>query len=142
MMRCLAAFTLAILALPAPGLADPLDGRDLAAGERLYATHCASCHGADREGQPDWRRPNADGLFPAPPHDETGHTWHHDTALLLDYVTLGGTAALAARGVVGYASGMPAFGEVLDSDEIASVLAYIRSTWPDELQAYQRALGQ
>ncbi|MDO8276710.1 MAG: hypothetical protein Q7T63_01135 [Burkholderiaceae bacterium] len=31
-----------------------------------------------------WRSPGADGRTPAPPHDETGHTWHHDAAPLID----------------------------------------------------------
>ena len=51
-------------------------------GAQIYAAACASCHGADLEGQPNWRFRNADGRLPAPPHDETGHTWHHDTIAL------------------------------------------------------------
>jgi Cytochrome c, mono- and diheme variants len=119
--------------------AGPLDGRDIARGERLYAENCASCHGADLEGQPDWREPGPDGVLPAPPHDETGHTWHHDTALLFDYVKQGGAAALAARGVSDFASGMPGFGGTLDDAEILDILGYIRSTWPERMQAVQAA---
>ena len=73
-----------------------LEGRDVLAGSLLYAEHCASCHGADLEGQPDWRSPNDDGVLPAPPHDATGHTWHHDNVLLFEYTKLGGKRALAA----------------------------------------------
>ena len=47
---------------------------DIAQGETLYVQSCASCHGANLEGQPDWRTPDATGRLPAPPHDETGHT--------------------------------------------------------------------
>ena len=32
--------------------------------------------------------------MPAPPHGETGHTWHHDNGLLIAYTKLGGQAAL------------------------------------------------
>ncbi|MGR3363435.1 MAG: c-type cytochrome [Maritimibacter harenae] len=116
-----------------------LGGADLAAGETLYADNCASCHGADLEGQPDWRSPGPDGILPAPPHDENGHTWHHDSAMLFDYTKFGGQAALEARGVTGFTSGMPGFGDSLSDEEIRDVLAYIRSTWPDQVQDVQAA---
>ena len=77
---------------------------DLADGAALYAEHCASCHGADLEGAPDWRRRGADGLYPAPPHDETGHTWHHGDRLLFGYTKLGGEALLAASGITNVAA--------------------------------------
>lgn len=110
---------------------------DIQAGERLYAENCASCHGANLEGQPDWRRPGPGGRLPAPPHDETGHTWHHGDAMLFDYTRLGGQAALAESGVEGYDSGMPAFGETLSDQEIWNILAYIKSTWPDRIRGVQ-----
>lgn len=114
-----------------------LDDRNLDSGGELYAEHCASCHGVDLQGQPDWRVGNADGTMPAPPHDETGHTWHHDNKLLYSYTRLGGQAALEERGVTGFKSAMPAFGEVLSDKEIWDVLAYIRSTWPKRVQQMQ-----
>lgn len=114
-----------------------LDDRDLTSGQFLYAEQCASCHGANLEGQPDWRAPDENGVLPAPPHDETGHTWHHDNQLLFEYTRLGGAEALAARGVSGFASGMPGFGGTLTDKDIWDVLAYIRSTWPDRVQKIQ-----
>lgn len=105
------------------------DHRDIVAGQSLYADNCASCHGANLEGQPNWQSPNADGVLPAPPHDGTGHTWHHDDELLFEYTKLGGAAALEIRGVTGFNSGMPGSGETLTDDEIWDILAYIRSTW-------------
>ena len=114
--------------------AHELDGRDLAEGAALYAEHCAACHGPELEGQPDWRTPGADGVLPAPPHDETGHTWHHDNQLLFTYTRLGGQETLAARGVTNFTSGMPAFGDLMTEDEIWAVLAFIRSTWPEEIR--------
>ena len=71
-----------------------LEDRKIANGQALYAEHCASCHGKNLEGQPDWRTPDENGVLPAPPHDETGHTWHHDNALLFEYTQRGGEAAL------------------------------------------------
>ena len=125
--------------LAMPASAGPLDGRDIATGMRLYGETCASCHGAQLEGQPNWREPGADGILPAPPHDESGHTWHHDTGLLFDYVKRGGAAALADRGVADFASGMPGFAGTLNDGEILDILGFIRSTWPDRMQAVQAA---
>ena len=131
---------MAVLALlwPAAAPADhELENRDLGNGRALYAEHCASCHGAELEGQPEWRRIGKDGLLPAPPHDASGHTWHHDNALLFDYTKLGGEALMAARGVASFKSGMQGFGDVLTDDEIWDILAWIRSTWPERIKRIQ-----
>nr|WP_257884034.1 cytochrome c [Roseobacter insulae] len=114
-----------------------LNDRDLDTGKALYGENCASCHGADLEGQPDWQTPDQDSVLRAPPHDETGHTWHHDNLLLFQYTKLGGQCALAARGVTGFQSGMPGFGETLTDDDIWNILSYIRSTWPEPIQDIQ-----
>lgn len=126
--------------LSSPALADHLLGdRNLKAGAALYAEHCALCHGANLEGQPDWRSTGPDGVLPAPPHDVTGHTWHHDSAMLLDYTRLGGAAAMEALGLTDFRSGMPGFGDILSDDEIRDILGYVRSTWPEEAQNFQEA---
>lgn len=114
-----------------------LASEDLAQGAKLYTEHCASCHGAKLEGAPDWRRRGADGLLPAPPHDETGHTWHHGDRLLFDYTKLGGVGLLAARGITNFESGMPGFAEILTDDEIRVVLAFIKSRWPIDIRRHQ-----
>ena len=131
---------LAVLALLLPTAAlagHELDNRALRNGQVLYKEHCASCHGAELEGQPNWRRLGEDGLLPAPPHDATGHTWHHDNRLLFDYTKLGGKGLMEARGVGGFRSGMEGFGDVLTDDEIWDILAYIRSTWPERIKRIQ-----
>ena len=104
------------------------------AGRELYLANCARCHGANLEGQPDWMKRKADGRLPAPPHDETGHTWHHSDTQLFT-ITRDGLAAIAP----GYESDMPAFRDVLSDDEIVGVLEYIKSTWPERQREYQRA---
>lgn len=132
-----------LLALATPATADhELEGRDITAGRVHYMENCASCHGAELEGQPDWQSTNADGVLPAPPHDKTGHTWHHDSALLFDYTKLGGKNALKVRGVADFNSGMPAFGNALSDDEIWDILAFIRSTWPERMQQVQASRNQ
>lgn len=116
-------------------LGQPVSSEEVIAGRRLYAENCASCHGADLEGQPDWRRRLANGRMPAPPHDENGHTWHHSDRALFT-VTKAGLAAI----VPGYESDMPAFGDQLTDNEIRSVLAYIKSTWPERQRDFQAAV--
>lgn len=110
---------------------------DLELGAALYAEHCASCHGAELEGQPDWRSPGPDGRLPAPPHDENGHTWHHSDDVLFRYTKLGGAGLLAEQGVTGFESGMPAFGNVLTDAQIREIIAYIKSSWPERERSYQ-----
>lgn len=121
------------------GFAIQPKGSDPQVGAMLYAANCASCHGAALEGEPNWRSEKDDGTLPAPPHDETGHTWHHGDALLFSYTKLGGKAALEASGVTGFQSGMPAFGDILDDQEIWDILAFIKSTWPERVQEAQQA---
>ena len=105
-------------------------------GAKLYAEHCATCHGAQLEGQPDWQTVDESGVLPAPPHDQSGHTWHHNDAMLTDYIRRGGQAVLDDMGVR-MTSGMPAFGELLDDSDIAAILAFIKSSWPDRIRAVQ-----
>ncbi|MFQ6552720.1 c-type cytochrome [Aestuariibius insulae] len=115
----------------------PGDVAVVAQGAEVYAVECAACHGASLEGQPDWRSPGPDGLRPAPPHDASGHTWHHDDATLF---------ALTKHGLAGLMedappSGMPAYEGVLTDDEIVAVLSYIKSTWPDDVRARHDAIN-
>jgi mono/diheme cytochrome c family protein len=109
---------------------------ELQRGTELYAEHCATCHGAQLEGQPDWQVADESGVLPAPPHDASGHTWHHDDAMLTDYIRRGGQAVLDDMGV-SMTSGMPAFGEIITDGDIAAILAFIKSTWPDRIRAIQ-----
>ncbi len=116
------------------GSADPNDVRQVAQGKTVYQAHCASCHGVNLKGQPKWRARKPDGRLPAPPHDETGHTWHHPDEQLFRITKLGLKPPLAPEG---YESDMPAFGGVLTDDEIWAALAFIKSRWPPEVLARQ-----
>ncbi|WP_300587074.1 c-type cytochrome [Marivita sp.] len=114
------------------------DAVRVAEGKALYAEYCASCHGANLEGQqPNWQDRDADGYLPAPPHDASGHTWHHDNALLMRIVREGTEAIVGGT----YKSNMIGFGDVLTDDEIASVLGYIKSTWPAEIQGIHNEIN-
>ena len=107
-----------------------------AKGANLYAKHCAACHGADLQGQANWRSRKPDGRLPAPPHDETGHTWHHPDPVLFA-ITKFGTEAMSTPG---YKSDMPGFGDLLDDPEIHAILDYIKSRWPDEIRRRQATI--
>jgi len=113
-------------------LGQPVTAEQIVRGKEIYAENCASCHGAKLEGQPDWKRRLENGRMPAPPHDESGHTWHHSDQDLFAITKLG------VGGVVpGYESDMLAFGDILSDEEIAAVLAFIKSTWPERQRDVQ-----
>jgi len=101
-------------------------------GRTIYAEHCASCHGVNLEGQPNWRERDAEGYLPAPPHDASGHTWHHADRQLFELTKHGLGAML---GDTSFKSRMPAYDGVLNDREIIAVLSYIKSRWPKETQA-------
>ncbi|TCS60576.1 c-type cytochrome [Varunaivibrio sulfuroxidans] len=113
---------------------DATNAKAVSRGEVLYAANCASCHGDNLQGESkNWKIRKSDGLLPAPPHDVSGHTWHHSDAMLFSYTKFGG-AAIAPKG---FKSGMPAFGEKLSDQDIWSLLSFIKSQWPAQAQARQ-----
>jgi mono/diheme cytochrome c family protein len=98
-------------------------------GSVIYQDNCAVCHGDKLQGEPNWQTRGEDGLLPAPPHDASGHTWHHPDSLLFR-ITKFGTEAVVGQG---YESKMPGFQGILNDREILEVLAYIKSTWPERV---------
>jgi mono/diheme cytochrome c family protein len=113
-------------------------GKVLAKGRAIYAQYCARCHGANLEGQQNWQTPLPSGRLPAPPHDATGHTWHHSDRMLFE-ITKRGTAAVVGGG---YESDMPAFEGVLTDEQIHAVLAFIESRWPERERRFQERVSQ
>lgn len=121
------------------GHADASDPQQVAQGMLVYRQHCASCHGFKLEGQPNWRTRRANGRLPAPPHDKTGHTWHHPDEHLFKLTKHGLRPPLAPKG---YKSDMPAFADVLSDEQIWAVLAYIKSTWSTREKEFQERLNR
>lgn len=107
--------------------ADASDATKVALGARIYAEHCAACHGARLEGQPNWRQKLPNGRMPAPPHDESGHTWHHPDQVLFGITKYGLVPGKYAP--PGYQSDMPGFGDKLSDDQIWATLSFIQSHW-------------
>ena len=102
------------------------DAAAVAQGQVIYRDHCAACHGDRLQGEPDWQIRDADGYLPAPPHDPSGHTWHHPDRQLFEITKYGIEAVVGG----GYRSRMMGYAGILSDAEIAAVLAYIKSTWP------------
>ncbi len=114
--------------------ADPADTEQVATGRIVYAQYCAACHGDRLQGQPDWEKRLPSGRMPAPPHDASGHTWHHPDQVLFGIIRTGLVPPYAPDG---YQSDMPAFSARLSDSEIMAVLAYIKSHWSGKIQAWQ-----
>ncbi|WP_339484531.1 cytochrome c [Pseudomonas sivasensis] len=96
------------------------DARPDAPGAHTYATRCASCHGADGKGQPEWMPPLAGATS----------ALVKETASAIN-ITLNGAQRVVAAGVPD-AYRMPAFREQLSDQEIADVLTYVRGTWGNQ----------
>ena len=100
-------------------------------GKTVYFQNCASCHGVKLEGQKDWMSRLPNGLMPAPPHDETGHTWHHSDKYLFMITKYGIEDIIGQK----YPNNMPVYKDILSDKEIISVLSYIKSTWSGRIQS-------
>lgn len=128
LIQCVAlVFTVLLAACGSTG-SSPAPTPSLAVGQELYATQCAECHGVAGEGEPNWKQPRDDGTYPAPPHDSSGHTWHHPDAQLLAIIAQGGSMAN---------SRMPSFDQEMSQDDMRAVLAYIKTFWGEEERTYQ-----
>lgn len=107
-------------------------------GEKIYQAQCAACHGRYLEGQPEWRTRDASGYLPAPPHDATGHTWHHADDLLFEITKYGPSVVINDAN---YKTKMPAYENILSDEEIVAVLSFIKNTWPDEQRSWQEKVN-
>ncbi|ROM33582.1 alcohol dehydrogenase [Pseudomonas poae] len=100
---------------------------DTRPGAHTYATRCASCHGPDGKGQPEWMPPLAGATS----------ALASESASAIN-ITLNGSQRVVAAGLPD-AYRMPAFREQLSDAEIAEVLTYVRSTWGNHGSAVDAA---
>ncbi len=104
---------------------DARDPAQLARGRIVYEQRCAACHGQRLEGQPNWRMRLPNGRLPAPPHDDTGHTWHHpDEVLFAIDATLDKWLANPQRFIPGTSMSFAGIREAKDRQD---VIAYLQS---------------
>ena len=106
-----------------------LNPENVSQGEILYAQYCAKCHGANLEGAPNWKQRLPDGSLPPPPHDSSGHTWHHSDELLISITEDGGDPADNSK--------MTPFKDQLSREEVVAILEFIKSKWGREEREYQ-----
>lgn len=100
-------------------------------GAHTYVTRCASCHGADGKGQPEWMPPLAGATS----------ALAKESASAIN-ITLNGSQRVVAAGVPD-AYRMPAFREQLSDQQIAEVLTFMRSTWGNQAGAVDaQAVGK
>lgn len=111
----------------------PLDRALLQQGRVIYQRQCASCHGPQGEGAPNWQQRNAQGELPAPPHAPDGHTWKHSDAMLYRIVREGWRDPFNKTKEVT----MPAFGEILSPQEMRAVITYIKTFWTPDQRRFQ-----
>ena len=133
------AAALALRAPAAPRLhfADAENAAAVLEGKRLYASHCASCHGRKLQGQLLWQVQDEFAGRRAPAHDQTGHSWQHADEDLFAMTKFGRFATTPAAAK----SYMPAYAQNLSDDQILATIAYIKATWPLGLRVSQALLN-
>ena len=94
-------------------------------GAELYGTHCARCHGDDGQGRSGAYVPLAGNRAVT-----------RDPPANLVQVVLGGAFPASTAGNP-RPFGMPPFATVLDDEEIAAVLSYVRNAWGHRAAAVQ-----
>ena len=120
-----------------------LDEMLVAEGKWIFEENCKGCHGANAQGAINWKQTDADGFYPPPPLDGSGHAWHHSSMVLKDVIKYG-----SVRDEQGRAKGkMPAWENKLDDQQLDAVISWFQSLWPDPVYASwfdreQRALAQ
>jgi len=103
--------------------ADPPDQKMMKSGAQIYADECSGCHGPDGKGTPN--------LFPSlngsPVVQQT------DPTTLL-HVVLRGALSVGTKPAP-TAPAMPQFGWILNDNELAAVVTYMRNSWGNSAPA-------
>lgn len=110
-----------------------LDLEQVQRGREIYQANCATCHGLNAEGAPNWATPGPDGLYPAPPQADSGHTWHHSDRVLYEAIYNGMADPLKP----GSPLRMPAWGGKLSDVEIRAMIEYFKSLWNEDHRRWQ-----
>jgi len=112
--------TAAVLAAAAAPTANAAPPRPSAAGQKVFETNCAGCHGALGTGVPN--------VFPplvANPYVSG------DAKRVIHTVKFGLTGKITVKGGT-YNGTMPPWEGTLSDSQIANVITYIRTTWKNK----------
>ena len=110
---------------PTPAMARSHAGPLLEQGSKIYAKHCADCHGERGEG--------VAGVYP--PLDGNSSVTEPTGINATRVVMLGGFAPVTAANQRPYS--MPPFAQTLSDQDVAAVVSYIRASWSNHGPAVQ-----
>jgi mono/diheme cytochrome c family protein len=116
-LRAIAAY---LKSIPGTAMsAKPISAADpvMAAGAAIYRDQCSACHGLEGKGTPS--------LFPDLADSSIVRS---DDARSAIRIILRGARSVATPSEP-TAPGMPSYGRLLDDDQIAAVLTYMRNSW-------------
>jgi len=116
---CFAVITLILIESSLPALGANASARRIAAGEKVYKSACIACHGADGRGMPQ----AMSGFEPPrtfPDFTRCDQTTPEPDSTWKAIITYGGPFR-------GFSQIMPSFGQALSSEEIDSVIQYLRA---------------
>jgi len=97
------------------------------AGEQIYADECSGCHRADGKG--------ISGLFPS--LSGAAVVQQNDATSVVHVILRG--AISAGTKLAPTAAAMPSFAWVMNDDQVAAVVTYIRNSWGNSAPAVSRA---
>jgi mono/diheme cytochrome c family protein len=102
----------------------------IAVGINVYEANCAKCHKSELQGADNWKTDrDEDGHRLAPPLNGYGHSWHHSPEKIFNTIRYG----LVYFGA-NYEGKMNANDKLTD-EEIWSVIEYMYSVWPEDVQS-------
>jgi len=102
-------------------------------GKTLYKENCASCHGINLEGNPNWQTGvDEDGHRLAPPLDGSGHTWHHSKEQISNIIRYG------LEVFINNYQGKMIGNENLSDEESSLIYEYIYNMWPVDIRKISR----
>lgn len=102
----------------------------ISVGIKVYEANCIKCHKADLKGVENWKTDrDDDGHRLAPPLNGYGHSWHHSPEQIFNTIRYG-----LVYVDPNYEGKMNANDKLTD-EEIWSVIEYMYSVWPEDVQS-------
>jgi mono/diheme cytochrome c family protein len=116
-LHAIATYLKSLSGIPAPSHAVPFTDPAMTAGGAIYGDQCSACHGLNGTGTPF--------LFPSVAGSSIVRSEDAGSAIR---IIMGGARSVGTASEP-TAPGMPAYGRLLDDEQVAAVLTYMRNTW-------------